>query len=36
MDWKGHSPEELKAMNDHLERLKQLGIEAVRVGKRYI
>ena len=28
-DWKGHSPEELKAMNDHLERLKQLGIEAI-------
>ena len=28
-DWKGHSPEALKAMNDHLERLKQQGIEAV-------
>lgn len=28
-DWKGHSPEELKAMNDHLERLKELGIEAI-------
>ena len=28
-DWKGHSPEELTAMNDHLERLKQLGIEAI-------
>jgi rifampin ADP-ribosylating transferase len=28
-DWKGHSPEELKAMHDHLERLKQLGIEAI-------
>jgi Rifampin ADP-ribosyl transferase len=28
-DWKGHSPEELKTMNDHLERLKQLGIEAI-------
>jgi rifampin ADP-ribosylating transferase len=28
-DWQGHSPEELKAMNDHLERLKQLGIEAI-------
>ena len=29
MDWKGHSPEQLKAMKDHLERLKQLGIEAI-------
>lgn len=28
-DWQGHSPEELKAMRDHLERLKQLGIEAI-------
>ena len=28
-DWKGHSPEELKAMNDHLEQLRQLGIEAI-------
>jgi rifampin ADP-ribosylating transferase len=28
-DWEGHSPEELKAMHDHLERLKQLGIEAI-------
>jgi Rifampin ADP-ribosyl transferase len=28
-DWKGHSPEELKEMHDHLERLKQLGIEAI-------
>jgi rifampin ADP-ribosylating transferase len=28
-DWKGHSPEELKAMNDHLEKLKELGIEAI-------
>jgi rifampin ADP-ribosylating transferase len=28
-DWEGHSPEELKVMNDHLERLKQLGIEAI-------
>jgi|SRR5215213_51198 len=28
-DWKGHSSEELKAMRDHLERLKQLGIEAI-------
>jgi hypothetical protein len=28
-DWKGHSPEELKAMNDHLERLRRLGVEAI-------
>jgi Rifampin ADP-ribosyl transferase len=28
-DWEGHSPEALKAMKDHLERLKQLGIEAI-------
>ena len=28
-DWKGHSAEELKAMKDHLEQLKQLGIEAI-------
>lgn len=28
-DWQGHSLEELKTMNDHLERLKQLGIEAI-------
>ena len=28
-DWQGHSPEELKAMKDHLERLKQLGVEAI-------
>ncbi len=27
--WPGHSPEQLKAMKDHLERLKQLGIEAI-------
>ena len=29
IDWQGHSPEALKAMNDHLERLKELGIEAI-------
>jgi len=29
MEWKGHSPGELKAMKDNLERLKQLGIEAI-------
>jgi rifampin ADP-ribosylating transferase len=28
-DWKGHSPEQLKAMKDHLDRLKELGIEAI-------
>lgn len=28
-EWQGHSPEELKAMKEHLERLKQLGIEAI-------
>lgn len=29
MDWQGHSPEALKGMKEHLERLKQLGIEAI-------
>ncbi len=29
IDWKGHTPEQLKAMHDHLERLKELGIEAI-------
>jgi hypothetical protein len=28
-DWQGHAPEELKAMKDHLERLKEQGIEAI-------
>lgn len=28
-DWQGHSPEQLKAMQTHLEHLKRLGIEAV-------
>ena len=28
-EWEGHSPEALQAMKDHIERLKQLGIEAV-------
>ncbi len=28
-DWQGHSPEELKAMKDHLEELKRRGIEAI-------
>ncbi len=28
-EWQGHSPEQLKAMKDHLEQLKQQGIEAI-------
>jgi len=28
-EWEGHPPEVLQAMRDHLEKLKQLGIEAV-------
>ena len=28
-DWQGHSQEQLNAMKEHLERLKQLGIEAI-------
>ena len=28
-DWEGHSPEQLNAMKAHLEKLKQLGIEAI-------
>ncbi|HEY8934897.1 MAG TPA: NAD(+)--rifampin ADP-ribosyltransferase [Cyclobacteriaceae bacterium] len=28
-DWQGHSVEQLKAMHDHLQRLKELGIEAI-------
>jgi rifampin ADP-ribosylating transferase len=28
-DWKGHAPEVLQAMIDHLQRLKELGIEAI-------
>lgn len=28
-EWTGHSPEQLKIMKDHLERLKQQGVEAV-------
>lgn len=27
--WQGHSPERLKEMHDHLEDLKQRGIEAI-------
>ena len=29
INWQGHSPEQLKAMKEHLEQLKQLGIEAI-------
>jgi rifampin ADP-ribosylating transferase len=29
IDWQGHSTEQLRTMKDHLERLKQLGIEAI-------
>lgn len=28
-DWQGHSPEQLKAMHDHLDKLKEQGIEAI-------
>lgn len=28
-DWQGHPPEQLNAMLEHLERLKELGIEAI-------
>ena len=28
-EWEGHSPEKLKAMKDHLDRLNELGIEAI-------
>jgi Rifampin ADP-ribosyl transferase len=28
-EWQGHSPERLKEMRDHLERLKAQGIEAI-------
>lgn len=28
-EWQGHAPEQLQAMLDHLEHLKQLGIEAI-------
>jgi hypothetical protein len=28
-DWKGHAPDVLEAMKDSLERLKQLGVEAI-------
>lgn len=28
-NWQGHLPEKIKAMKDHIEQLKQLGIEAI-------
>jgi rifampin ADP-ribosylating transferase len=28
-EWQGHSPERLKEMKDHLERLKAQGVEAI-------
>lgn len=28
-DWQGHSAEQLQAMKGHLEKLKELGIEAI-------
>lgn len=27
--WAGHAPEQLKAMKDHLEKLREAGIEAI-------
>jgi hypothetical protein len=29
MDWQGHSPEEIKAMKDGLERLERQGVEPI-------
>lgn len=29
VDWTGHSAEELKTMRDHVERMRQLGVEAI-------
>lgn len=28
-NWQGHTPEQLNAMKEHLDRLRQLGIEAI-------
>ncbi|MBL7955553.1 MAG: NAD(+)--rifampin ADP-ribosyltransferase [Flavobacteriales bacterium] len=28
-EWKGHAPEQLQAMKDNIERLRQQGIEAI-------
>jgi hypothetical protein len=27
--WQGHTAEQLQAMHDHLDRLRQLGVEAI-------
>lgn len=29
IEWQGHSAEELNNMKDHLERMRQLGVEAI-------
>jgi hypothetical protein len=29
LDWEGHPPDVLQTMRDHLEELKQRGIEAI-------
>lgn len=29
MEWQGHAPEQLQAMKDNIERLRQQGIEAI-------
>jgi hypothetical protein len=29
LDWEGHSPEALRAMREHLDELKRLGVEAI-------
>lgn len=29
LEWEGHSPEELQKMQDHIDELKRLGIEAI-------
>lgn len=28
-DWEGHPPERLQEMHEHLERLRQMGVEAI-------
>ena len=28
-EWQGHSPEQLKTMKDHLQKLREQGIEAI-------
>ena len=29
MDWEGHPPERLREMHEHLEKLRQMGVEAI-------